>query len=171
MEKHEIQSLIKEFFEKLTVPFAGVSADSPDNLKTTWFSIEVEDPRPFFDREGEAIFALNHLVRKMIEAKSEKKNGRQGENIEGDKKEERPDYGLIIDVNGFQKKRVENLKSMAHMMAERARYFKSNIEVNPMPAFERRIIHEFLSDATDLKTESEGIGRDRRVIIKYIGEL
>jgi spoIIIJ-associated protein len=56
------------------------------------------------------------------------------------------------------------------MMAERARYFKSNIEVDPMPAFERRIVHMFLEDAKDIKTESEGQGSNRRVVIKYINE-
>jgi spoIIIJ-associated protein len=56
-------------------------------------------------------------------------------------------------------------------MSERARYFKSNIEVDPMSAFERRIVHEFLSEANDLKTESVGFGPSRRVIIKYIGTL
>ena len=57
------------------------------------------------------------------------------------------------------------------MMAERARYFKSSVEVDPMPAFERRIVHEFLSDAIDLKTESTGFGAKRRVVIKYVGAL
>jgi len=56
-------------------------------------------------------------------------------------------------------------------MAERARYFKSSVEVDPMPAFERRIVHEFLSDAIDLKTESTGFGAKRRVVIKYVGAL
>ncbi|MGH7249994.1 MAG: R3H domain-containing nucleic acid-binding protein, partial [Minisyncoccia bacterium] len=63
------------------------------------------------------------------------------------------------------------IRAVAHMMSERARYFKSNIEVDPMSAFERRVVHEFLSDATDLKTESVGIGRDRRVVIKYTGAI
>ena len=63
------------------------------------------------------------------------------------------------------------MRAIAHMMAERARYFKSNIEVDPMSAFERRIVHEFLADATDLKTESEGYGPNRRVVIKYIGTI
>ena len=79
--------------------------------------------------------------------------------------------GILIDINGFQKKRIEDIHAIAHMMAERARYFKSNIEVDPMPAFERRIVHEFLSDATDLKTESQGEGFARRVVIKYTGAI
>ena len=40
-----------------------------------------------------------------------------------------------------------------------------------MPAFERRIVHEFLADASDLETESEGEGNARRVVIKYIGSI
>ncbi len=78
---------------------------------------------------------------------------------------------VLIDINGFQKKRVENIRAVAHMMGERARYFKSNIEVDPMSAFERRVVHEFLSGATDLKTESVGFGPTRRVVIKYIGGI
>ena len=97
---------------------------------------------------------MNHIARRIIEARSPEST------------EE-----ILIDINGLQKKRVENVRAVAHMMAERARYFKSNIEVDPMPAFERRIVHEFLSDAADLKTESEGTGPSRRVVIKYIGEL
>ena len=79
--------------------------------------------------------------------------------------------GILIDINGFQKKKVEGIHAVAHMMAERARYFKSNIEIDPMSAFERRIVHEFLSSATDLKTESQGEGRSRRVVIKYTGTI
>jgi predicted RNA-binding protein Jag len=56
---------------------------------------------------------------------------------------------------------------MAHIMAERARYFKSNVEIDPMNPFERRIIHEFLADEKDLKTESTGLGLSSRVVIKY----
>jgi spoIIIJ-associated protein len=79
--------------------------------------------------------------------------------------------GIIIDINGFQKKHIENVRAVAHMMSERARYFKSNIEVDPMSAFERRIVHEFLSQANDLKTESIGAGHARRVVIKYVGAI
>src|SRR6185436_9108601 len=141
MDKKEIQNLIKELIEKTTIPVneITITEDSPTNC---WFAVEVQEPHFFTSREGEALMALNHLVRRFIENKTP--NAAE------------TDYGILIDINGFQKKKVENLRAVAHMMAERARYFKSNIEVDPMPAFERRIIHEFLSDATDLKTESMG---------------
>ena len=173
MNKVEMQNLIKELIEKTTIPVSKISTDEdkPTSLhssedKTTWFSVEVSQPHFFWERGGEALFAINHLARRMIEAKTPPTA--VGEGGVSNKQE---GLGILIDINGFQKKRIENIHAIAHMMAERARYFKSNIEVDPMPAFERRIVHEFLSDATDLKTESQGEGFARRVVIKYIGAI
>lgn len=156
MNKEEIQNLIKELVEKTGVILhkITVSEESGDN---TWFSVEVNEPHFFITHEGEALHALNHLVRRIVE-------GKNPENAE-----ERSQ--ILIDINDFQRKRVENIRAVAHMMSERARYFKSNIEIDPMSAFERRIVHEFLSNAADLKTESVGFGPSRRVVIKYIGTI
>lgn len=165
MDKNEIKNLIQELIEKTTVPVNSISINE-DDKKTTWFSIEVGQPYHFLGRGGEGLFALNHLVKKIIEAKNVVKNE---DGTTKPNKESNP--AILIDINDFQKKHIENVHAIAHMMAERARYFKSNIEVDPMPAFERRIVHEFLAEATDLKTESEGVGMARRVVIKYIGSL
>jgi predicted RNA-binding protein Jag len=173
MDKIEIQNLIKELLERATLPVKEISVSeegsgtlNKDGSKTTWFSVEISQPHYFIGREGEALFALNHLVKKIIEAKA--MSGAQ-EGIERPMIEKGP--SILIDISGFQKKRIENIHAIAHMMAERARYFKSNIEVDPMSAFDRRIVHEFLSDAHDLKTESTGEGLTRRVVIKYVGSI
>ena len=52
-------------------------------------------------------------------------------------------------------------------MAERARFFKKDIEMSPMTAYERMIVHSSFSDFPDIETESFGGGRDRFVVIKY----
>jgi len=165
-----MQNLIKELVEKTTISVSKISVDEdkPSSFKsnsdkTTWFSVEVSQPHFFWERGGEALNALNHIVRRIVEAKTPKE-------VEGNTSIQEG-LGILVDINGFQKKRVENIHAIAHMMAERARYFKSNIEVDPMSAFDRRIVHEFLSDATDLKTESQGEGLSRRVVIKYIGAI
>lgn len=159
MKKEEIQNLIKELIEKTTVKLGGISI-TEDGPKNIWVSVEVGEPHFFIGRDGEGLQALSHLVHRIIEAKTSPTPG-VGEKV---------GLGIIIDINGFQKKHVESIRAVAHMMSERARYFKSNIEVDPMSAFERRIVHEFLSEANDLKTESMGMGRDRRVVIKYVGD-
>lgn len=161
MKKEEIQNLIKELIEKTSVSVNEISI-TEDKSKTVWFRAEVNQPHLFLDRGGEALSALNHIVRRIVENKI----------IKNDKETGAPlGINMLIDINGFQKKRVENIHAVAHMMAERARYFKSSIEVDPMSAFDRRIVHEFLSDAVDLKTESLGEGLSRRVVIKYTGSL
>ena len=171
MKNEEIQNLIKDILEKATIPVKEITVVEKEGTpgsssKTTWFSVEVSQPYHLIGRGGDALFALNHLVKKIVEAKTINKN----ENEAGSK-EERHSPSILVDINGFQAKRIENIHAIAHMMAERARYFKSNIEVDPMPAFERRVVHEFLAEATDLKTESEGEGMNRRVVIKYIGSI
>ena len=160
MKKDEIKNLIKDLIEKTTVKLNGIEVveDSPTNIL---ISAEVGEPHFFISHEGEGLHALNHLVHRIIEAKTPVTLGQ----------EQQHGMGVLVDINGFQKKRIESIRAIAHMMSERARYFKSNIEVDPMSAFERRIIHEFLSEATDLKTESVGFGSSRRVVIKYIGTL
>lgn len=164
MNKAEISNLIKELIEKTSVSVSKISVNEDDG-KTTWFSVEVDSPHLFCGRGGEALSALNHVVRKIIEGKMPASSR---ENLATNRPDE---LRILIDINDFQKKRVESVKATAHMMAERARYFKSNIEIDPMSAFERRVIHEFLSDATDLKTESMGEGPTRRVVIKYVGQI
>ena len=163
MDKQKIQNLIKELIEKTGVMVAEITIteDSPNN---TWFSVKVNEPHFFIGHDGEALYALNHLVRRIIEDRNLTPSPLLF-------KERGEENSILIDINDFQKKRVENIRAIAHMMGERARYFKSSIEVDPMSAFERRVVHEFLSNETDLKTESVGIGASRRVVIKYVGGI
>ena len=156
-----MQNLIQELIEKTTVKTTKITV-SEESGANTWFSVEVDEPHFFIGRDGEALYALNHLIRRIVETKlfPNEVGGLDGFS-----------NNVLVDINGFQKKRVENIRAVAHMMSERARYFKSNIEVDPMSAFERRIVHEFLSNAADLKTESVGFGPSRRVVIKYVGNL
>ncbi len=164
MEKTEIQNLIKELIEKTNIMVNDISVteEMPGN---TWFRVELNEPHFYISRDGEGLYALNHLVRRIIESKTSVPS----------EPSLPPSYGtgagILIDINGFQQKRIDSVRAVAHMMAERARYFKSNIEVNPMSSFERRIVHEFLSNENDLKTESVGFGPARRVVIKYIGVI
>ena len=167
MDKDEIKNLIKELIEKTLVKTTNIAIVEDELGSNTWYSVEVTEPHFFIDREGEALSALNHLVRRVVESKTtpSPRNEAGHSPFAGGEK------SIMIDINDFQKKKVESVRAVAHMMGERARYFKSNIEVDPMSAFERRIVHEFLAQSTDLKTESVGFGPTRRVVIKYTGEL
>src|SRR3989344_3588598 len=98
MDKTEIQNLIKEIIEKTLVKTKEITI-SPDAGDNIWFSVEVNEPHFFITREGEALHALNHLVRRIVETK-----------LGGS---EQPSNNILIDINGFQKKRVENIRAVA----------------------------------------------------------
>ncbi len=158
MKKEEIQKLIQELIEKTLVQTTSITL-SEDSGTNRMFSVQVNEPHLFIGRDGEALSALNHLVNRMIENKTKETD------------QEQEHLRILIDINDFQKKKIEAVRAVAHMMSERARYFKANVEIDPMSAFDRRIVHEFLSEATDLQTESVGFGPTRRVVIKYVGAL
>ncbi|MCF7833794.1 MAG: hypothetical protein K9L98_00090 [Candidatus Pacebacteria bacterium] len=166
MDKNEIKNLIKDILDKANLEVLEIDHAKEDLFGPYGFSLNVKDYPLFLDRGGEGVSALNHIVRRIVENKyTNKEEQNEGEN------NERAFINVIVDINDFQKKKIETVRSVAHMMAERARYFKSNIEMDPMSSFERRVIHEFLSEEEDLDTESQGFGRDRRVVIKYKGGI
>jgi spoIIIJ-associated protein len=151
MEEDLIKKVIEDIFTHTNCTISKYEVSLENGM--LWCMIDTPDSRFMIGRDGETLRSLNHLVRKIIEKSSGK------EEISN----------VFVDINGYQKKRFDSLKNIAHMMAERAKYFKSNIEVDPMPANERRIIHMFLEGIPDIKTESEGYGPSRRVVIKYTG--
>ncbi len=150
MDQEKIKTMLETIFSHTNCTLSKCEFENEGTM--LWCKIETPDSRFMIGRDGETLRSLNHVVRRMVEKEV-------GENT---------DTSLFVDINGYQKKHFDNLKATAHMMAERARYFKSNIEVDPMPAYERRIIHMFLENMKDIKTESKGEGANRRVVIQYI---
>jgi spoIIIJ-associated protein len=120
-----------------------------------WFAVVSNDSKLIIGKNGETLEAFNHIARKIVE----QKEGYGGAHT-----------SFVVDVNDYQKKKTESIKTIAHMMAERARFFKASVEIEPMNAFERKIVHTFLESAKNIKTESVGQGPSRHVVIRYIEE-
>lgn len=149
-QKEKIKESVEEIFKHIGCTLSKCEFSEEGGM--LWCMIETPDSGFIIGRDGETLRSLNHLIQKIVEKDSV----------------EEKRQNLFVDINGYQQKKFENLKNIAHMMAERARYFKSNIEVDPMPSYERRIIHMFLEGAKNIKTESDGYGPNRRVVIKYV---
>lgn len=153
MDQQKLKSIVEDIFKHTACSITNCEVELDNGM--LWCMVETPDSRFMIGRDGETLRSLNHLVRKIAEKESPEKEI----------------SNIFVDVNGYQKKRFDSLKNIAHMMAERAKYFKSNIEIDPMPANERRIVHMFLEGIPDIKTESEGYGPNRRVVIKYVGNI
>ena len=156
MDTEKIKKTIIELLNNTHLDIEEISVNFDGEKKSFWCDVWLKDRYIINERQHDLLGAINHLAKRIIEK----------EMLISDLEER---VNLTIDINGQYKKKVENLQAVAHMMAERARYFKSNIEIDPMSAWDRKVIHEFLQTAEDLKTESMGNVFDRRVVIKYIG--
>ena len=72
---------------------------------------------------------------------------------------------VIVDIEGYKEKREETLKNLASKIEKTVKQTKRAVKLEPMPAYERRIIHSALQDSTFVKTESIGEEPRRRVVI------
>jgi spoIIIJ-associated protein len=73
---------------------------------------------------------------------------------------------ITVDVEGYRMRRCEKLRALAGRLAEQVRNRRSPFTLEPMLAYERRIIHLALADHPDVITESIGEGEARRVVIR-----
>ncbi len=72
---------------------------------------------------------------------------------------------VVIDVGGYKRRRDERLRQTAMRAAARVRKSGEAVELEPMSAAERRIVHMAIAEEADVVTESTGEGRARRVVV------
>jgi len=82
------------------------------------------------------------------------------------RKEKLPDY--YVDINNYRKERERLIGTLANVAAKRASTKKELVRLPAMNAYERRLVHVELAIHPDVRTESEGEGRDRCVVVKPI---
>ena len=98
-------------------------------------------------RRGETLRALQYITRLIV-------NRRLHQWAE-----------IIVDVEGYKKRRERSLTQLARRMADRAVLLRQAVSLEPMPPHERRIIHLALRDHEKVTTESVGEGDRRKVVI------
>lgn len=76
-------------------------------------------------------------------------------------------YRLYLDVENYKKGREQTLVDLANRMADKAEEIERNVHLDPMSAYERRIVHSALQNRTLVETESMGEGETRHVVIKF----
>lgn len=76
-------------------------------------------------------------------------------------------YRLYLDVENYKKAREQTLIDLANRMADKSEEIERNVHLDPMSAYERRIVHSALQNRTLVETESMGEGDNRHVVIKF----
>ena len=75
---------------------------------------------------------------------------------------------LVVDLNYYRKERERLIAELARAAAKKAAITKEEVELPPMNAYERRLVHVEIATHPELKTESAGVGKERRVVIKHL---
>jgi len=111
------------------------------------FDIKGEDPGILIGRRGQTLSCLQYIVRLIV--------GHQtGAWVP-----------IVIDVEGYKQRRYRALQAFAQHMAEQVEASGAPFTLEPMPAYDRRIVHLTLADHPDVTTESIGEGEARRLVI------
>ena len=75
---------------------------------------------------------------------------------------------LSIDINGYKEERYKKVDSMARKLGKQVLRTKADIKLDPMPADERKVMHQELAKLDHVKTQSYGEGKNRHMVISYV---
>ena len=74
-------------------------------------------------------------------------------------------YRVSVDAQGYRAKRADVIRGIARRMAEKVKKYHRAFQLDPMSAYERRIVHSECQNIEGVTTHSIGEGVDRRVVI------
>ena len=122
--------------------------EGPEEVMVT---IEASDPGRLIGFRGETLDSLQLLVNLILS----KQLG-----------EEEKFKRVVIDVGGWRKNKEADLERRARNWASEVKESGEEIELEPMPSWQRRIVHMIVSEVEGVSSESIGEGKERHLVIK-----
>ncbi len=118
---------------------------------TRRIAIVGEDASALIGHHGDTLDALQYLANLASSRK----------NIHGERDKSR----VTLDIEGYRKKREETLRALARRMAAKALRNRRSVMLEPMSAYERRIIHSEIQSIEGVSTNSIGSDNNRKIVI------
>ncbi len=136
-----LEEILSTFIKsaRLSLKFELNSKEDADEVQFSG-----EDAGILLARHAEILNALEYLCNRIFE-----KRGKR----------------ITFDCNGYRELRAEELRLMALTAAEQVKRLGKPFKLNPMSPEERRIVHLSIADDDQIRTESEGYGEHRQVVI------
>ena len=100
-------------------------------------------------KNGKTLQALNDVCRYAVASKFKKH------------------YRILLDINEYKNEKYAKLSRIAKRVAKEVLHSKQTVHLDPMPADERRIVHNALTKFKNISTQSEGNGNRRHIVISY----
>lgn len=140
------EKYLKKMIEQMNI-VATVRTSVEDNHVT--YEVEGKDIAILIGKRGQTLNALQYLLHLAIN-----KNG--GTEY----------HTVTLDAEGYRARRRETLEALAVKMADKAIRLNKKIALDPMPAFERKIIHSVLQSKKSVTTYSDGQEPHRHIVIQ-----
>ena len=141
-------------FVKTVIADIGLSAEAElysCEDGTRRINIVGDDASALIGHHGDTLDALQYLANLASARK----------NINGERDKSR----VTIDIEGYRKKREETLRALARRMAQKALRNRRSVMLEPMSAYERRIIHSEIQGIEGVSTNSIGSDNNRKIVI------
>lgn len=149
IEKREVVQEIKNYLTKLLKNLgftANIEVKTKENIPT--YTIYSNNDALLIGKNGKNLQALSIIVNQYI------------------KKEIGEQYKFLIDINSYKEKHEKSLIRLAKNVAREVASTKIEAKMDSMNSYERRIIHNALTNNQKVYTESEGEEPNRYVVIK-----
>ncbi|HAA6527498.1 TPA_asm: protein jag [Listeria monocytogenes] len=151
IEKEDgIQVAIDYLLDVATKMGAAITIDVEEVGKDVKLQIKGDSLGMLIGKHGQTLNALQYLTQLIAN-----KTTSQYKNI-------------IVNVGDYRERRHETLVILANKMADKALKTKRAVHLEPMPSFERKIIHAILSENEQIETHSEGRDPYRYIVIKPV---
>ena len=149
IEKREVVGYIKEYLIKLLKDLgfnANIEIKNKEEIPT--YIIYSDNDALLIGKNGKNLSALSTVLSQHL-------NKELGRN-----------YKFILDINAYKEKRDKNLERLAKKVAREVAQTQIEAKLDSMNSYERRIIHNALTNSKRVYTESEGEEPNRYVVIK-----
>ncbi len=128
-------------------PYYVPAAADEDSEAPLVLQVSGRDLGMLIGRRGETLAALQYITRLIVSRDIQRR------------------ANIIVDVERYKARREKRLRDLALRMAKQAVQRGRTVALEPMPPYERRIVHLALKDRTDVYTQSVGEGEHRKVTI------
>jgi len=145
--KEFIFNYIGDFFTEINQAIEIEIIELEDKYKVI---VDTDNNAIVIGRGGRTLQALNLVVRNAVNSEFNKH------------------INILVDVNNYKEDRYRKVKHLAQNVARTVRKTKIDASLDPMPSDERKIVHQYLAEFPNVKTESVGEGKERHLTIKYI---
>lgn len=149
LDRVQIEKTATEVAEHL---FAGLNIQysiswEQEDRPSLWIALRGKDADILVGPKAQTLDSVQYLFRTLLHRLTE------------------GDYNVVLDADGYRKRRQRSLEALARKMADQAVQSGRTVRMKPMPAHERRVIHMILRKDKRVKTESVGKGYDRAITI------